>query len=66
MSKATPKTRIGDGTSRIRKGNGPAMLTSSPRLCMSRSEREASFVSLIKKRRKAVWTDDYRAKVVFS
>ena len=57
---------LGDDASRIRKGNGPAIMTSIRQLCMNLFEREASSMSLAKKRRKAAWNDDYRAKVIFS
>ncbi len=56
---------LGDDASRIRKGNGPAMMTSIRHLCMNLFERESSSVSLAKKRRKAAWNDEYRAKVMF-
>lgn len=57
---------LGDDASRIRKGNAPAIMTSIRHLCMNLFEREASSMSLAKKRRKAAWSDDYRAKVIFS
>ena len=57
---------LGDDASRIRKGNGPAIMTSIRHLCMNLFERESSSLSLAKKRRKAAWSDDYRAKVIFS
>lgn len=57
---------LGDDASRIRKGNGPAIMTSIRHLCMNLFEREASSISLAKKRRKAAWNDDCRAKVIFS
>ena len=57
---------LGDDASRIRKGHGPAIMTSIRHLCMNLFEREASSMSLAKKRRKAAWNDDYRAKVIFS
>ena len=57
---------FGDDASRIRKGHGPAIMTSIRQLCMNLFEREASAMSLAKKRRKAAWNDDYRAKVIFS
>ncbi|MCP4410377.1 MAG: ISAs1 family transposase [Gammaproteobacteria bacterium] len=57
---------LGDDASRIRKGNGPAIMTSIRHLCMNLFERETSSMSLAKKRRKAAWNDDYRAKVIFS
>jgi hypothetical protein len=34
-------------------------------LCMNLLEREPSKLGLSKKRRKATWNDDYRAKVIF-
>ena len=57
---------LGDDASRIRKGNGPAIMTSIRYLCMNLFEQEGSSISLAKKRRKAAWDDDYRAKVLFS
>jgi predicted transposase YbfD/YdcC len=56
---------LGDDASRIRKGNGPAIMTSIRHLCMNLFEQESSSMSLAKKRRKAAWNDDYRAKVIF-
>jgi predicted transposase YbfD/YdcC len=50
---------------RIRKGNAPAILTAIRHLCMNLFEQEPSKLRLSKKRRKASWNDDYRAKVVF-
>ena len=55
-----------DDASRIRTGNGPAIMTSIRHLCMNLFEQESSRISLAKKRRKASWNDDYRAKVIFS
>jgi predicted transposase YbfD/YdcC len=57
---------FGDDASRIRKGNGPAIMTSIRHLCMNLFESEVSSMSLAKKRRKAAWNNDYRAKVIFS
>lgn len=57
---------LGDDASRIRKGNGPAIMTSIRHLCMNLFECESSSMSLAKKRRKAAWNDNYRAKVIFS
>jgi len=57
---------FGDDASRIRKGNAPAIMTSIRHLCLNLFQREPSSISLAKKRRKAAWNDDYRAKVVFS
>ena len=57
---------LGDDASRIRKGNGPAIMTSLRHLCMNLFECEGSSISLAKKRRKAAWDDDYRTKVLFS
>ncbi len=55
-----------DDASRIRKGNAPAIMTSIRHLCLNLFEREPSSLSLAKKRRKAAWNDDYRAKVLFA
>ena len=57
---------FGDDASKIRKENGPAIMTSMRHLCMNLFDRETSSLSLAKKRRKASWSDDYRAKVLFS
>jgi predicted transposase YbfD/YdcC len=54
-----------EDASRIRKGNAPAIMTSIRHLCMNLFEQEPSSMRLSKKRRKAAWNDDYRAKVVF-
>ncbi len=56
---------FGEDASRIRKGNAPAIMTSIRHLCMNLFELESSSLRLSKKRRKAAWNDDYRAKVVF-
>ena len=56
---------LGDDASRIKKGNAPAIMTSIRHLCMNLFEQEPSRMSLAKKRRKAAWNDDYRAKVIF-
>ena len=57
---------FGDDASRIRKGHGPAIMTSIRHLCINLFEREACAMSLTKKRLKAAWNDGYRAKVIFS
>lgn len=57
---------FGDDASRIRKGNGPEIITTLRHLCVNLFDREPSKLSLAKKRRKAAWNDDYRAKVIFS
>lgn len=57
---------FGDDVSRIRKENGPAIMTSIRHLSLNLFERESSPLSMAKKRRKAAWNDDYRAKVLFS
>ncbi len=57
---------FGDDASRIRKGNGPAIMTSIRHLCLNIFERESSPLSMAKKRRKAAWNDDYRSKMLFS
>ena len=56
---------FGEDASRIRKGNAPAIMTAIRHLCMNRLEQEPSTLRLSKKRRKAAWDDDYRAKVIF-
>ncbi len=55
---------FGEDASRIRKGHAPTIMTSLRHLCMNLFEQEPSSLSLTKKRRKAAWNDDYRAKVV--
>ena len=57
---------FGDDVSRIRKGHAAAIMTSIRHLCMNLFQQEPSSLSLAKKRRKAAWNDNYRAKVVFS
>ena len=57
---------MGDDASRIGKDYGAAILTSIRHLCMNLFEREGSSLSLAKKKRKAAWSDRYRAKVIFS
>ena len=56
---------FGEDASRIRKGQAPAIMTSVRPLCMHLFELEGARRSLAKKRRKAAWNDDYRAKVMF-
>ena len=56
---------FGEDASRIRKGHAPAIMTSLRHLCMNLFEQEGSKLSLAKKRRKAAWNDDFRARVVF-
>ncbi len=56
---------FGDDASRIRKGNAPTIMTSIRHLCMNLFDQEPSSLSLAKKRRKAAWNHDFRAKVVF-
>ena len=55
-----------EDASRIRKENGPAMMTSIRHLCINLFEREGSKLSLPKKQNKAAWDDTYRAKVLFA
>jgi predicted transposase YbfD/YdcC len=57
---------MGDDASRIRKDNGATIMTSIRHLCMNLFECEPSKISLAKKQRKAAWSDDFRAKVIFS
>jgi hypothetical protein len=55
-----------EDASRIRKGNAPAIMTTLRHLCLNLFQREPSALSLAKKRRKAAWNDDYRAKALFA
>jgi predicted transposase YbfD/YdcC len=57
---------LAEDASRIRKGNGPAMMACIRHLCINLFEREGSKLSLPKKQNKAAWNDDYRAKVLFA
>ena len=57
---------MGDDASRIKKDNGATIMTSLRHLCMNLFEGEPSSLSLAKKKRKASWNDNYRAKVIFS
>lgn len=57
---------LSEDQSRIRKGNGPAMMTAIRHLCLNLFEREGSKLSLPKKQNKAAWNDSYRAKVLFA
>jgi hypothetical protein len=41
-------------------------MTTLRHLCLNLFDRESSSLSLAKKRRKAAWNDEYRAKVIFS
>lgn len=56
---------LSEDASRIRKGNGPAMMTCIRHLCVNLFEREGSKLSLPKKQNKAAWEDDFRTKVLF-
>jgi len=56
---------FGDDACCIRTGNSPAIMTSIKQLCLNLFEQEDSPLSLPKKRRKAAWDDNYRAKVLF-
>jgi hypothetical protein len=57
---------VATNASHIRKGHGQAMRTRIRHLCMNLFKREASSMSLAKKRRQAARNEDYRAKVIFS
>lgn len=57
---------LSEDASRIRKGNGPAMMTCIRHLCLNLFEREGSKLSLPKKQNKAAWDDAYRAKVLLA
>jgi hypothetical protein len=56
---------FGEDASCIRKGHAQAIMASVRHLCMNRFEQDGSTLSRAKKRRKAAWNDDSRAKVVF-
>lgn len=56
---------FGDDARRLRQGNAPAILTSLRPLGMPWFDQDPSSRSLAKKRRKAAWNDDFRAKGVF-
>ncbi len=56
---------MGDDACRIKKDNGATIMTSIRHLCMNLFECEPSKISLAKKQRKAGWSDNFRAKVVF-
>ncbi|NEV65460.1 ISAs1 family transposase, partial [Thiorhodococcus minor] len=53
-----------EDANRITKGHAPAILTGIRHLCMNLFEQEPSKLRMSKKRRKATWNDDYRAKVL--
>ena len=57
---------FGEDASQIRKDNGPAIMTAIRHLCLNLFENDPSSLSMAKKRRKAAWSDEYRAKVLFS
>lgn len=57
---------FGDDLSRIKKGNGAAIMTSIKHICLNLFEQEGSSISMAKKRRKAAWSDKFRSKVLFS
>lgn len=54
-----------EDASRIRKDNAPAIMTTIRHLCMGIFDSDSSIRSLIKKKRKAAWNDNYRANIVF-
>lgn len=57
---------MGDDESRIKKDNGATIMTTIRHLCMNLFEGEPTKISLAKKKRKAAWSDGYRAKLIFS
>lgn len=57
---------MGDDTSRIKHDNGTGVLTTIRHICMNLFEREPSKLSMAKKKRKASWSDSFRANLIFS
>lgn len=57
---------LGDDACRIREDRGATIMTSIRQLCMNLFQQEGSALSLAKKKRKAAWSDSYRAKLLFS
>jgi len=53
-----------ENASRIRNGLAPAIMTAIRHCCVQLLEKEGSSLSMVHKRRKAAWDDDYRAKVL--
>jgi len=54
-----------EDASRSRTGHAAAIMPSLRHRCINRFEQEPSSMGHAKKRRKAGWNDDYRAKVLF-
>lgn len=54
-----------EDANRIRQGNAPTIMTIIRHLCMGLIDADTTHTSLAKKRRKAGWNDNYRAKLVF-
>jgi predicted transposase YbfD/YdcC len=52
--------------SRIRTGNGPAIMSMIRHICMNLLQKESSKLSIKKKRLKAAWNDDFRYKTLFA
>jgi predicted transposase YbfD/YdcC len=55
-----------EDASRIRKGNGAAVMTTVRHMCMNLFQKEPSKSSLKRKQKKAAWDDNYRSKVLFA
>jgi predicted transposase YbfD/YdcC len=55
-----------EDASRIRKGNAPCIMTSIRHLVLNLFQKEASKLSLPKKRKMAAWDGEFRAKVLFA
>lgn len=55
-----------EDASRIRKGNAPCIMTGIRHLVLNLFQKEASKLSLAKKRKLTAWDKDFRAKVLFA
>ena len=55
-----------EDASRIRKGNAPGIMTSIRHLLLNLFQKDASKLSLAKKRKMAAWDGDFRAKLLFA
>ena len=54
-----------EDASRIRKGNAPVIVGTIRHMCLGLFDADATPGSLAKKRRKAAWSDSYRARLLF-
>jgi predicted transposase YbfD/YdcC len=55
-----------EDASRIRKGEGAAIMTTIIHLCLNLFQKESSKLSLKRKQKKAAWDDNFRANVLFA